>query len=409
MGRPLAHAAEHTPGPAPERRTLASPGANAHLRPESPGSRCWLRPSKSGRLPVALSDYDYRLPAESIAQAPLAERDASRLLVLDRRTGGLSHHRYFELPELLRPGDLLVLNDTRVVQARLLGRKRGTGGRAELLLVEPADGASVEAALGEPTGAHAWLCLGQASKGLKPGARLEFAKGLLGTVEAALPEGRLRVVFEAPGVLSEQLAQAGQLPLPPYIERAPTPGDAARYQTVYARALGSIAAPTAGLHLTPSLLERLAARGISTVSVTLDIGPGTFLPVRSEDESLHTMHPERFRISEESARTIAAAKAEGRRVVAVGTTVVRTLESAASEAGTVWAGAGRTQLFLRPGARFRVVDALLTNFHLPRSTLLMLVSAFAGREQVLAAYAAAVEAGYRFFSYGDAMLVEDGR
>jgi S-adenosylmethionine:tRNA ribosyltransferase-isomerase len=357
---------------------------------------------------VALSDYDYWLPPGSIAQAPLAERDASRLLVLDRRSGAFSHRRYGELPELLRPNDMLVLNDTRVVRARLLGHKRGTGGRAELLLVEPMEG-PVAQALGEPCGAQAWLCLGQASKGLKPGTKLDFPDGLQATVEAAPGAGRLRVVFSGAGSLGERLVSAGQLPLPPYIEREPTLEDAARYQTVYARALGSVAAPTAGLHFTPQLLRRLAERGISTTSVTLDIGPGTFLPVRSEDESLHKMHPERFRISAEAAEAVNGARREGRRVVAVGTTVVRTLESAAGTDGIVREGAGQTELFLRPGAPFHVVDALLTNFHLPRSTLLMLVSAFAGRERVLAAYRAAVDMGYRFFSYGDAMLVEDGQ
>ncbi|MGO9830164.1 MAG: tRNA preQ1(34) S-adenosylmethionine ribosyltransferase-isomerase QueA [Myxococcaceae bacterium] len=357
---------------------------------------------------MALSDYDYTLPLESIAQAPLTERDASRLLVLDRRSGALAHHHTSELPELLRPGDVLVLNDTRVVQARLLGRKRLTGGRTELLLVQPAEETAVETALGEAAEGQRWLCLGQSSKGLKAGAPLDFPGGLIATVEAPAGEGRWRVVFSGPGTLAERLASAGRLPLPPYIQRAPTAEDEARYQTVYARVPGSVAAPTAGLHFTPQLLERLAARGISTVSVTLDIGPGTFLPVRSEDETLHRMHPERFQLSAEAAAHIQAARQAGRRVVAVGTTVVRTLESAVEASGRLRPGAGQTTLFLRPGARFRVVDALLTNFHLPRSTLLMLVCAFAGRDKVLAAYAAAVEAGYRFFSYGDAMLVEDG-
>lgn len=357
---------------------------------------------------MALSDYDFPLPADRIAQAPLAERDASRLLVLDRRTGAVVHHLYSELPDLLRPGDLLVLNDTRVVPARIRGRKRDTGGRAELLLVHPVDGASMALALGEPTAAHLWVCLGQASKGLKEGTVLEFGGGLAALVEAPVGEGELGVRFTGPGTLGERLEAVGELPLPPYIDRAPTRDDASRYQTVYARVPGSVAAPTAGLHLTPRLLERLAARGIGTTSITLDVGPGTFLPVRNEDESLHRMHPEVFHIPEDAAAAIARARREGRRVVAVGTTVVRTLESSAAD-GVVHAGAGRTELFLRPGDRFRVVEALLTNFHLPRSTLLMLVAAFAGRERVLAAYRTAVDMGYRFFSYGDAMLVEDGR
>jgi S-adenosylmethionine:tRNA ribosyltransferase-isomerase len=357
---------------------------------------------------VALSDYDYFLPPSAIAQAPLLERDGSRLLVLDRRTGALAHRTYTELPEVLRPGDLLVLNDTRVVPARLVGRKRGTEGRVQLLLVHPAERGALETALAAPAAGQAWVCLGQASKGLKPGADLEFAGGLGARVEARLEAGQFRVAFSGEGTLGEALLRAGQLPLPPYIERAPTAQDEARYQTVYARAPGSVAAPTAGLHLTERLLGRLGERGISTVSVTLDIGPGTFLPVRSQDESLHRMHPERFHIPEETARAVASARREGRRVVAVGTTVVRTLESAWAQDTGLHAGEGETELFLCPGARFAVVDALLTNFHLPRSTLLMLVAAFAGREKVLAAYRAAVQQGYRFFSYGDAMLVEDG-
>jgi S-adenosylmethionine:tRNA ribosyltransferase-isomerase len=358
---------------------------------------------------VALSDYDYPLPPERIAQFPLPERDASRLLVLDRRTGAIAHHLYSELPELLRPGDLLVLNDTRVVPARLRGHKRGTRGRAELLLVHPADGASTALALGEPAGEHAWVCLGQASKGLKPGATLELAGGLTARVESLAGEGEHVVRFSGAGTLGERLAAGGELPLPPYIARPASDEDAARYQTVYARVPGSVAAPTAGLHLTPRLLQLLARRGITTASVTLDVGPGTFLPVREEDESQHRMHPEAFRIPDGTAAAVEEARREGRRVVAVGTTVVRTLESAAAGDGTVRAGAGRTELFLRPGDRFRVVEALLTNFHLPRSTLLMLVSAFAGRERVLGAYRVAADAGYRFFSYGDAMLLEDGR
>ena len=246
-------------------------------------------------------------------------------------------------------------------------------------------------------------------KGLKPGAELEFAGGLGAQVEALEGGGQCRVRFLAEGTLGEALLRAGQLPLPPYIAHAPTAEDEARYQTVYARAPGSVAAPTAGLHLTPRLLARLSERGISTASVTLDIGPGTFLPVRTEDESQHRMHPERFRIPEETARAVTSAKAEGRRVVAVGTTVVRTLETAWAQDTGLQVGEGETELFLRPGAPFGVVEALLTNFHLPRSTLLMLVAAFASRERVLAAYREAVALGYRFFSYGDAMLVEDSR
>jgi S-adenosylmethionine:tRNA ribosyltransferase-isomerase len=356
---------------------------------------------------VALSDYDYSLPPGAIAQAPLAERDASRLLVLDRKTGGLAHRQFRDLPDLLRPGDLLVLNDTRVLHARLVGHKHDSKGRAELLLVDSYTGLPAAQALAAPTEGQAWLCLGQASKGLKVGSHLEFRQGLQATVQEALGEGQFRVVFAGAGTLAERLASAGDVPLPPYISRASTAEDGSRYQTVYARVPGSVAAPTAGLHLTMQLLTRLAQRGVLVATVTLDIGPGTFLPVRTADESLHKMHPERFHVSAEAASAVTAARREGRRVVAVGTTVVRTLEAVAASDGLVRAASGQTDLFLRPGHSFRIVDALLTNFHLPRSTLLMLVSAFAGRERLLAAYRAAVEGGYRFYSYGDAMLVED--
>jgi S-adenosylmethionine:tRNA ribosyltransferase-isomerase len=357
---------------------------------------------------VALSDYDYPLPDGLIARVPLERRDASRLLVLDRRSGARLHRTFAGWPALLRAGDLLVLNDARVIPARLLGRKRGSGGRAELLLVRPDAETPTEAALQGPPGALTWVCLGQASKGLKAGAVVELAGGAEATVLASLGEGELRVRFAAPGSLGALLAQVGVLPLPPYLEREAEEADRVRYQTVYARVAGSVAAPTAGLHLTEAMLADLERRGVKRAFVTLDVGPGTFLPIRGEDESAHRMHPERYDVPPATAEVFARARDEGRRVVAVGTTVVRTLESAVQPDGTLRSGPGSTTLFIRPGHRFGAVDALLTNFHLPRSTLLMLVSAFAGREAVLAAYGEAVEQRYRFFSYGDAMFIAEG-
>ncbi|MCY1031570.1 tRNA preQ1(34) S-adenosylmethionine ribosyltransferase-isomerase QueA [Corallococcus sp. BB11-1] len=358
-----------------------------------------------------LSDYDFELPEAQIAQAPLPHRDASRLMVVSRATGAWSHQHFTDLVDLLRDGDLLVLNDARVIPARLLGQKSGTGGRVELLVVRPAATSTLtSAALGGAPEALEWVCLGQASKGLKPGQGLTFAGGLSAEVLEALGGGEYRVRFlAAPGAsLASLLDAAGRLPLPPYITREPAAADAERYQTVYARASGAVAAPTAGLHFTDAVFARLAARGISRVEVTLDVGPGTFLPVREEVLDKHHMHPERFTVPEATAAAVNAAKAEGRRVVAVGTTVVRTLESATDpQTGRLRSGPGETAMFIRPGYVFQQVDVLLTNFHLPRSTLVMLVSALLGRERTLAAYQEAVRAGYRFFSYGDAMLVKE--
>ncbi len=358
-----------------------------------------------------LSDYDFELPEAQIAQAPLPHRDASRLMVVSRATGAWSHQRFTDLVDLLRAGDLLVLNDARVIPARLLGQKRGTGGRVELLVVRPAAAVTLtSAALGGAPESLEWVCLGQASKGLKPGQSVTFAGGLSAEVLEALGGGEYRVRFHAaPGTsLASLLDAAGRLPLPPYITREPEAADAERYQTVYARASGAVAAPTAGLHFTEDVFARLAAKGVQRVEVTLDVGPGTFLPVREEALDKHHMHPERFTVPEATAAAVNAAKAEGRRVVAVGTTVVRTLESATDpDTGRLRGGPGETTMFIRPGFAFRHVDVLLTNFHLPRSTLVMLVSALLGRERTLAAYQEAVRAGYRFFSYGDAMLVKE--
>lgn len=358
---------------------------------------------------MTLDDFDFHLPEAQIAQAPLPERDRSRLLRLSRSTGRTGHHHFADLPSLLREGDLLVVNDARVIPARLLGSKVPTGGRAELLVVRPAAHTSAQDALSEGPEATEWICLGQASKGLKAGTALAFEGGLTAEVTQALGGGEVRVRFKGPeGSFAQALERAGRLPLPPYISRAPTAADAERYQTVFARSLGSAAAPTAGLHFTQALFEALEAKGIQRAALTLDVGPGTFLPVRAENLDAHKMHEERYHLPEETAERIEATRARGGRVVAVGTTVVRTLEAATDPAtGRLRRGAGETALFIRPGFAFRQVDALITNFHLPRSTLVMLVSAFAGRERTLSAYREAVAQGYRFFSYGDAMLIED--
>jgi S-adenosylmethionine:tRNA ribosyltransferase-isomerase len=356
---------------------------------------------------VRTADFDYELPPERIAQTPLPRRSDARLLVLRRATGAIAHHTVADLPGLLAPGDLLVVNDTRVLPARLFARRQ-SGGRVEVLLLHPAAGAP------GPAAATAWLALVRPARRLRPGERLRLtapdpagADPAAPTVRigALLGEGRAEIAFEdvaaagVPGVL----ARYGEVPLPPYIhERLRDPE---RYQTVYARAEGSAAAPTAGLHFTPELLAALEARGVARASVTLHVGLGTFRPVTAERPEDHTLHAEWCEIGAEAAEAVRAARRRGGRVVAVGTTAVRTLESRAADGGAVAAGNGWTDLYILPGRRFRVVDALFTNFHLPRSTLLMLVAAFGGRETVLAAYAQAVRAGYRFFSFGDAMLI----
>ncbi|MCI0570838.1 MAG: tRNA preQ1(34) S-adenosylmethionine ribosyltransferase-isomerase QueA [Myxococcaceae bacterium] len=359
---------------------------------------------------MKLSDYDFPLPEALIAQAPADRRDGSRLLVVPRDGAPLQHRLFSDLPSLLRPGDLLVVNDAKVIPARLLGHKEGTGGRVELLVVRPVAPRDTSMALASAPETLEWMCLGQASKGLKPGARLRFEAGLMAEVLEAHGGGEVRVRFasdrQAP--LAELLETAGRLPLPPYIAREPGPEDAHRYQTVYARAAGAVAAPTAGLHFTEELLAAIAQRGIERVAVTLEVGPGTFMPVREESLEHHRMHSERFVVPDETAAAVNRARAEGRRVVAVGTTVVRTLESATdADTGLLRAGRGETSLFIRPGHTFRQVDAVLTNFHLPKSTLVILVSALLGRERTLAAYAEAVARGYRFFSYGDAMFIPE--
>jgi S-adenosylmethionine:tRNA ribosyltransferase-isomerase len=341
---------------------------------------------------MKLSDFDYELPESLVAQEPVTPRDASRLLVLPAQ-GGPEHRRFAELDAILAPGDLLVFNDTKVIPARLVGRK-GTGGKVELLLCEPLEGG-----LG-----RRWRAMGQASKPIRPGTVVEL-DGLTARIEAVEGEGFYEVLLDREGAeLEAALARAGRIPLPPYIRRDPGPEDRERYQTVWARAPGSAAAPTAGLHFTPALLARLDARGVRRTALTLHVGPGTFLPIRGDALEAHRMHPERYEVSPEAAAELAAARARGGRVVAVGTTTVRTLESA-FDGERVAPGAGRTSLFIRPGYAFRAVDALVTNFHLPRSTLLVLVCAFGERERVLAAYRDSVIRAYRFFSYGDAMLI----
>jgi S-adenosylmethionine:tRNA ribosyltransferase-isomerase len=343
---------------------------------------------------MKLSTFDYALPEELVAQEPVSPRDASRLLVVTAAPDAALEHRTFtDLPELLAPGDLLVLNDTRVIPARLEGRKE-SGGRVELLLVEPLD----------PGLGSGWRAMGQASKPIRAGSVLDFG-GLSARVEEVEGDGFYRVRLDREGAaLEAALAAVGRVPLPPYIRRAPSDSDRERYQTVLARAPGSAAAPTAGLHFTERLFARLAARGIERTTVTLHVGPGTFLPVRTDDLDTHRMHGERYEVPEQAAKAVAACRARGGRVVAVGTTSVRTLE-AAWTGDRLGVGPGRTTLFVRPGFRFGVVDAVVTNFHLPRSTLLVLACAFGGTDRVLAAYGEAVARRYRFFSYGDAMLM----
>jgi S-adenosylmethionine:tRNA ribosyltransferase-isomerase len=342
-----------------------------------------------------LASYDFTLPPERVAQQPLPERDASRLMLVDRAHGSRAHQVFRDLPDLLRPGDLLVLNRTRVFPARLLGRRAGGGAAVVLLLRAGPDGS--------------WDALLRPGRRLRRAARIDVAPGVALSVEddpaQATPTRRVRFLLDDGDTVEAALARHGHVPLPPYIRRPDTAPDRDRYQTVFAREPGSVAAPTAGLHFTPALLERLAERGIETASLVLHVGAGTFRPVEVDDVRQHRVDPERFTLPAETAAAVDRAKAERRRVVAVGTTVTRALESACDASGCLRAGDGETALVILPGHPFRVVDALVTNFHLPCSSLLLLVSAFAGRSNVLAAYAEAVASGYRFYSYGDAMLV----
>lgn len=354
-----------------------------------------------------INDFNFELPAEQIAQRPLDKRDASRLMVLDRRSGRIEHRLFRDLPELLRPSDLLVVNDTRVIAARLIGKKIGTGGRVELLVVRPVGSGSTEAALHARSLEHDWICLAQSGKPLRVGSQVELGDWRAEVLEVREP-GTVTARFISSGAQSfaELLEQMGRVPLPPYIRREPDPEDRDRYQTVFAATPGSVAAPTAGLHFTADLLRQLDARGVERIGITLDVGPGTFLPVRVDDLEQHKMHAERYQVPAQAADRILGAKSARSRVVAVGTTVVRALEAAVDpSSGKIQSGAQETDIFIRPGFQFRVVDALLTNYHLPKSTLIVLVSAFCGRELLLRAYREAVASGYRFFSYGDAMLI----
>lgn len=344
-------------------------------------------------MDLAVLDYD--LDPALIAQRPLPARDGGRLLVLAREHGVRAHVAVRDLADWLLPGDLLVVNDAEVTPARLRGT-RATGGQVEVLLTEPIDDAGT------------WRCLARRARRIKPGERVCFGSDLEGIWGPASDAPYHAVQLRAQGDLAAVLDARGELPLPPYIRRpeGPLAEDRIRYQTVFARVRGAIAAPTAGLHFTPALLAALAARGVQVAALTLLVGPATFLPVRSASLEAHRVPAERYAIPETTAAAVRAARAAGRRVVAVGTTTVRALESAARDDGTVQAGSGRTDLVIAPGHRFRAVDALFTNLHLPRSSLLALVAAFAGVAPTLAAYRAARHAGYRFYSYGDAMLVQ---
>jgi S-adenosylmethionine:tRNA ribosyltransferase-isomerase len=336
------------------------------------------------------ADFDYELPPELIAQHPPAERDAARMLVLDSPAGAVTHATVRDLPQYLNPGDLLVLNDSRVLPARLIGRRRD-GGEAEVLLLRPID-----------ADRHRWEALIRPARRLAAGSRVQFDDSDLGVSVEERNGETVTVRLEGVEDPVAEVRRIGEMPTPPYIKERLQ--DRERYQTVYAREEGSAAAPTAGLHFTPQLLSSLRERGVGVAFVTLHIGLDTFRPVRVDDPAQHRIHREWYRISEDTARAVTDAHRKRKRVIAVGTTSVRVLESAATDGG-VAAGEGWTGLFIVPGYRFRVIDAMLTNFHLPKSTLLMLVSAFAGRERVLAAYAEAIERRYRFYSFGDSMLI----
>jgi S-adenosylmethionine:tRNA ribosyltransferase-isomerase len=342
-----------------------------------------------------VSDYDYQLPDHRIARYPSERRDASRLLVVPRGGGPLRHLRFHEVVELFEPGDVVVVNESKVLPARLLGRKP-SGARAEVLLLRPAP---------EAGDAHLWEALVRPGGKLKPGRTVDIADDLTVEIVDAAPGGGRLVRLVCPGSVEDALDRHGVMPLPPYIDRDAEPLDRERYQTVYARVPGSVAAPTAGLHFTPEVLAALAAKGVTRAAVTLHVGVGTFRPVEVDDPAHHELHHEVYEVSPEAADAVNSARRAGGRVWAVGTTAVRTLESVADEAGVVHPGTGSTDLFIRPPYRFKVVDCLLTNFHLPRSTLLMLVAALGGYRQVMDAYGEAVAGPYRFYSYGDAMAL----
>lgn len=337
------------------------------------------------------SDFYYDLPQELIAQDPLEDRSSSRLMVLDKKTGETEHHVFREIINYLNPGDCLVINDTKVIPARLIGAKEETGAKIEVLLLKRGAG-------------DVWETLVKPGRKAKPGTRISFGDGLLvGEVVDIVDEGNRLIRFEYAGIFEEILDQLGQMPLPPYITHQLKDKD--RYNTVYAEHSGSAAAPTAGLHFTPELLEEITGKGVDIARVTLHVGLGTFRPVKVDDVENHHMHSEFYMIDETAAEKINRAKENGKRVICVGTTSCRTIESAADENGRLKACSGWTDIFIYPGYQFKILDALITNFHLPESTLVMLVSALAGRDHVLAAYEEAVRERYRFFSFGDAMFI----
>ena len=337
------------------------------------------------------ADFYYDLPQELIAQDPLEDRASSRLMVLDKETGERTHTDFHHIVDYLKPGDCLVINDTKVIPARLIGQREGTGGKVEVLLLKRHED-------------NVWETLVKPGKKARPGMKIIFGEGLLtATVLEVIEEGNRLIRFEYEGIFEEILDRLGQMPLPPYITHQLK--DKNRYQTVYAKYEGSAAAPTAGLHFTPELLQQIQDMGVSIARVTLHVGLGTFRPVKVEDVTRHVMHTEEIHVTEEAAERINATKAAGGRVICVGTTSCRTIESAADEHGIVHAMQGDTGIFIYPGYSFKVLDGLITNFHLPESTLLMLVSALAGKDHIMAAYEEAVREKYRFFSFGDAMFI----
>ena len=344
---------------------------------------------------MKLSDFDYHLPDELIAQHPPAERTASRLLHLDGVTGAIQDRTFRDITSLLLPNDLLVFNNTKVIKARLHGHKE-TGGSAEILIERVLENNSPQSSMA--------LAHIRASKSPKPGSRIIFANGIVATMVQRVDD-LFELHFEGGERVHDVLEKIGEVPLPPYITHQADNSDESRYQTVYAKHVGSVAAPTAGLHFDEALLNQIDALGVASAYVTLHVGAGTFQPVRDDDISKHIMHSERYQVTPETVEAVAKAKASGGRVIAVGTTSMRTLE-AASSTGTLIAQQAETQIFIKPGYEFKTVDRLITNFHLPKSTLMMLVAAFAGRENMVNAYRHAVEHRYRFFSYGDAMLIE---
>lgn len=350
---------------------------------------------------MLLSDFDYALPEELIAQYPSSKRDEARLLVVDRENDTTYDRHFYDILEYLKPGDCLVMNDSKVIPARLHGEKRGTGGKVEVLLTKRIDSSE--------TGER-WEAMVRPGKRLKPGASIVFSdepgKSLSADIVDYSEDGTRILDFSFDGTFHDRLEEIGNIPLPPYIEREAEELDKVMYQTVYARDEGSVAAPTAGLHFTDELLDKVREMGVRIAYVTLNVGIGTFRPVKTETVEEHHMHFEEYEIDEENAAIINDTKARGGRIISVGTTSTRTLESAADESGRIGAGHGNTDIFIYPGYKFKIVDCLITNFHLPKSTLLMLISALYDREKIIRIYEGAVEKKYRFFSYGDAMFIE---